>query len=190
MSLAKPMDVHAELLLIFACRRQLLSEVIEPALKRGDVVISDRFFDNSYAFQGGGWNVPYERIRTLDEWCAGPRPTLTFYFDLPVDVAMRRIHDTRTSVERQEREFHERVRTAYLSRATEEPKRVRVLDANRPMRDIRNEINSILSQDGHFAPIAPELLLRDSSEHAQTARRQSGRTPVRIDGPRRIRSLL
>ncbi len=141
MLLSDPMDINTELMLMFAARRQHLTEVIEPALAAGKTVISDRFTDSSYAFQGAR-GVPYERIQMLDDWCGGARPDITFLFDLPVEVASARISGSRDldRFEREKQDYHERVRTAYLHRAALEPHRVRIINSNQSIDAIRHDL--------------------------------------------------
>lgn len=148
--LDNPMDIHTELLLMTAARREHLTRVIEPALLRGDFVICDRFHDSSFAFQGGGRGVPFERIAELDNWCGGSRPDVTFWFDSPVDVAMQRTAG-RAALDRFESErsdFHARVRAAYQRRAAHEPMRFKLIDANRPIEVIREELATYVDQLG------------------------------------------
>lgn len=147
---AAQMDVNAELMLMFAARRQHLSEVIEPALAQGKIVISDRFVDSTYAFQGGGGCVPYSRIEGLDVWCGGARPDLTFLFDLPTEVAQARIADSRVldRFESEAQDYHERVRAAYLQRAELDPERVKIIDASRSIELIRGELIEVIRASG------------------------------------------
>lgn len=144
--LADDMDDDTELLLMFASRKQLLAEVIQPALLRGDIVISDRFHDSSYAFQGGGRHLSYQRIAELDGWVGGIRPTLTLYFDIDVETANARLSTTREldRFESEKQQFHRDVRAMYLRRAKEEPSRIRVIDGTQSIETIRTEIVSIL----------------------------------------------
>ncbi len=82
---------EAELLLIFAGRVQHVRDKILPALERGQWVVSDRFVDASYAYQGGGRGLSWRRIEYLEDWLvAGCRPDLTFWFDAPVEVGLKR----------------------------------------------------------------------------------------------------
>lgn len=143
--LSDPMCIDTELLLMFAARRQHMSQVIEPALARGDIVICDRFTDSSYAFQGGGRMVPFERIKELDAWCRPPRPDLTLLFDVPVEIAMARIGDRVLDRFEQEQEaFHERVRAGYRQRAAGDPERIKVLDGSKSIEEIRAKIGALL----------------------------------------------
>lgn len=153
MLLADSMDIDTELMLMFASRRQHLTEVIEPALAIGKVVISDRFADSSYAFQGAR-GVPYYRIQALDHWCGGSRPDVTFLFDLPVEVASARIADSRDldRFEREKQDYHERVKAAYLHRAAIEPQRVRIINANQSIEAIRQDL--LVAIDAALTPVS------------------------------------
>jgi len=129
------LTAEAELLLIFAARAQLVREVITPALEAGRWVLSDRFTDASYAYQGGGRGQPAARIAELERWaCAGQAPDLTLLLDVPVALGRERVAG-RGAADRIEHEadaFFERVRATYRARAAAEPARFRVLDARQP----------------------------------------------------------
>ena len=131
--LASTMHPDTEALLMAAARREHLEQVIRPALAAGTWVISDRFVDASFAYQGGGRGVDRERLQFLEDWVvAGTRPDLTLLFDLPEDTARGRLTGARApdKFEREDREFFRAVRAAYLDRAQAEPARVRRLDAS------------------------------------------------------------
>lgn len=123
---------EVELLLMFASRAQLVREVVEPALARGDWVLCDRYTDASYAYQGAGRGQPVARIAGLEQWaCDGIEPDLTLLLDLPVPAGRARAA-SRGAADRIEVEadaFFERVRACYMARAAAEPARFRVLDA-------------------------------------------------------------
>lgn len=126
-----PVCAESELLLMFAARAQLVRSVIEPALAAGRWVLSDRYTDASYAYQGGGRGQPVARIAELEAWAAGVRPDLTLLLDLPVAQGLARA-GSRAAADRIEAErddFFERVRAAYRARAAAEPQRFRVIDA-------------------------------------------------------------
>jgi dTMP kinase len=126
-----PVCAESELLLMFAARAQLVRSVIEPALAAGRWVLSDRYSDASYAYQGGGRGQPAARIAELESWAAGVRADLTLLLDLPVAQGLARA-GSRAAADRIEAErddFFERVRAAYRARATAEPQRFRVIDA-------------------------------------------------------------
>jgi dTMP kinase len=135
-----PMHLETEALLMFAARREHLDKVIEPALAAGTWVISDRFTDASFAYQGGGRGLALDRLRTLETWVQGDfQPDLTFLFDVPVAVARKRM-GSQSSLDRFELEgegFFERVRAAYLARAANAPNRIRVIDARESIANIR-----------------------------------------------------
>ncbi|MFO7703931.1 MAG: dTMP kinase [Halopseudomonas sp.] len=127
------MCADAELLLMFAARAQHLHGLIKPALKADKVVISDRFTDATYAYQGGGRGIPVERIACLETWVqADLRPDITVIFDVPVEVGMARAR-ARSELDRfevEQQSFFEAVRHTYLARAAAEPQRYRVIDAS------------------------------------------------------------
>jgi dTMP kinase len=89
--LNQPMDLETEALLMFAARREHLAQVIEPALSRGDWVLSDRFTDATFAYQGGGRGLPRDKLEALERWVQGGfQPDLTVLFDVPTDTASQR----------------------------------------------------------------------------------------------------
>jgi dTMP kinase len=134
---------EAELLLIFAARLHHIRETIEPALRNGRWVVSDRFTDASYAYQGAGRGIDASRIEYLENWIQKDlRPDLTFLFDAPVEVGMERARK-RSGSDRFEGEgadFFRRVREAYLTLARREPERVRPIDAARPLAEVQEQI--------------------------------------------------
>jgi dTMP kinase len=125
--------------------------VIEPALARGDDVLCDRFTDATYAYQGAGDGVSTPFIATLERLVHGHcNPDLTLLFDVPSTVSRERLDRMRAEgrvldkFERQVEAFFERVRNAYLDRAAADPARFRVIDATRPVADVRTELETIL----------------------------------------------
>lgn len=130
---ARTLFAETELLLMFAARAQLVRELIEPALQRGAAVVSDRFTDASFAYQGGGRGIEMGRIAELERWAAGLKPDLTFLLDVGVGQGLARARSRGGEPDRIEREredFFERVRATYLARAAAEPQRFRVIDAS------------------------------------------------------------
>jgi dTMP kinase len=146
--LAEPMHIETETMLMFAARREHLARVIAPALEAGRWVLSDRFTDATYAYQGGGRGLSIDRIAALERWVHGDlQPDLTLYFDLPVEVARRRLIASESTPDRFEREasgFFERVRSAYLERAAAHPHRFRVIDAVESLDNVKKSLESIL----------------------------------------------
>ena len=141
---------ETELLLMFASRAQLVRETIRPALARGAVVLSDRFTDASFAYQGGGRGIDAGRIAELERWACGIKPDLSLLLDLPIDQGLARARG-RGPADRIENEsdgFFERVRSAYRRRAAEEPARWRVIDASQPVEQVRAALDTAL--DGWF----------------------------------------
>lgn len=136
-----------ELLLIFAARAQHVAEVIRPALSRGEWVVCDRFTDATYAYQGGGRQLPAEWVAQLEVLVQDElRPDLTFLLDAPVDLGLARA-GARGELDRfeQERfEFFQRVRQSYLNRARLEPDRFRVIDTARPLVEIAEDIRGLM----------------------------------------------
>ena len=136
-------SLDTETLLMFAARQAHVAAVIRPALAAGRWVLSDRFTDATFAYQGGGRGVPFERIAELERWVLRDlRVDRTFLFDIPPDVARARMSTTRTldRFEREREAFHQRVRNAYLSRAEADIDRIRVLDAELPVATLQAEL--------------------------------------------------
>lgn len=131
---------EAELLLVFAARAQHLTHVIRPALEKGQWVLSDRFTDATFAYQGGGRGFPMGRITWLQDWIqSGLHPDLTLLLDLPVQHGLLRAKD-RSDPDRFESEaasFFDRVRSVYLDRAAESPDRFQVVDASQPLEQVQ-----------------------------------------------------
>ena len=126
---------ETELLLMFAARAQHVRETILPALERGAWVISDRFTDSSYAYQGAGRGLENGLIGELERRVVGLQPGLTLLLDVDVGEGRGRTRGRDAHPDRIEREhddFFERVRAAFLARAAAEPQRFRVIDAARP----------------------------------------------------------
>jgi dTMP kinase len=130
---------ESELLLMFAARAQLVRELIAPALAAGRWVLSDRYTDASYAYQGGGRGQPVARIAELEAWAAPIQPDLTLLLDLPVAQGLARAagRGAPDRIERENGDFFERVRAAYRARAAAEPARFRVIDSSQPVEAVR-----------------------------------------------------
>jgi len=132
-------SAESELLLMFAARAQLVRELIRPALDTGRWVLSDRFTDASYAYQGGGRGQPESRIAALEDWAAAMKPDLTLLLDLSIGEGLARIggRGQADRIELESTDFFERVRAAYRARAAAEPERFRVIDASLPVDEVR-----------------------------------------------------
>lgn len=130
---------RADALLFMAARAQLVERVIEPALARGTVVISDRYLDSTLAYQGFGGQLGIAELTPVGRFATGGlRPDLTILFDLPVEVGLARKSDAETTrfEAHFDRAFHERVRAGYLALAAAEPDRWVVIDASAPEADV------------------------------------------------------
>jgi len=145
--LSQPMHIDTEILLMFAARREHLTRVILPALEAGKWVISDRFTDATYAYQGGGREVPLDRIAVLEKWVQGDfQPDLTLVFHVSVEIAEQR-RGGRAGGDRFEqldKAFFERVSAQYLSRAAQDPARMRIVDASGALTDIQKTLEEII----------------------------------------------
>ncbi|MBU0592286.1 MAG: dTMP kinase [Gammaproteobacteria bacterium] len=141
------MHLETEALLMFASRREHLAQVILPALEAGKWVISDRFTDASFAYQGGGRGIDEARLLILEDWVQqGLQPDLTLLFDVPLEVARQRLSASVTldRFEQEKQDFFQRVRQAYLARAAQFPERIRVIDSTRTVPQIRAELETLL----------------------------------------------
>jgi len=140
---------QSELLLVFASRAQHLEELIRPALARGDTVLCDRFTDASWAYQGGGRQMPDEWIAALEEMVHGDlKPDFTLLLDLPVEQGLERA-SRRGEADRFEQEslrFFNRVRQAYLARAESNPRRFEIIDASGDLDQVWVQIESVLER--------------------------------------------
>jgi dTMP kinase len=135
------MSSRAETLMYTADRAEHVATVIAPALKRGAIVVTDRFVDSSLAYQGRGRNLPVTDIAGLNQWATGGlRPDLTILLDLPPMAGLVRRAPSADRLEAEPAEFHQRVREGFLAQARAEPQRYLVLDATRPPGEISREI--------------------------------------------------
>lgn len=144
------MTAMTELLLMFAARRQHVDQVIEPALAAGTWVISDRFTDSSYAYQGGGRELGMETVSALEDFVLGDfRPDLTIVLDLDVSTGLTRATSNASPdrFESEQREFFERVRKVFLDRASGD--RYRVVDTSQSIEAVQSEISRIITTFYH-----------------------------------------
>jgi dTMP kinase len=147
--LSEPMHLETEALLMFAARREHLDKLIFPALKAGKWVVSDRFTDATYAYQGGGRDLGREKLEILERWVQGDfQPDLTLLFDLPTEIACERLAKTGNNPDRFEQEarhFFEKVRTAYLDCAARNPDRIKIIDARQRLDDIQKQLDIVVT---------------------------------------------
>ncbi|WP_295993966.1 dTMP kinase [Rugamonas sp.] len=147
--LHEKMHLETEALLMFASRRENLAQLIEPALARGDWVITDRFTDASFAYQGGGRGLDLRKLEALEQWVHPDlQPDLTFLFDVPLEVARARLDATRAldKFEQEQSDFFFAARQEYLRRAAQFPQRFHVIDSTQPIAQIQVQLLAILDQ--------------------------------------------
>lgn len=138
--LNEKMHLETEALLMFASRREHLAQVILPALERGDWVISDRFTDATFAYQGGGRGLSLAKLEQLECWVhPALQPDLTLLFDVPLEIARQRLERSRTldKFEQETERFFLATRAEYLRRAAENPARFRIIDSSQPVSDVK-----------------------------------------------------
>ncbi len=146
--LHEPMLPETEALIMFAARKEHIEQVIRPALVAGKIVISDRFTDASFAYQSGGRGLSAERLAILESWVhADLQPDMTLLFDLPTDMAAQRLASARAPdrFEREQADFHARVRAAYLRRAEQYPQRIHIIDGSGSLEAVRVQLAAVLS---------------------------------------------
>jgi dTMP kinase len=144
----KGMAAETELLLMFASRAQLVRELVKPALARGQWVVSDRFTDASFAYQGGGRGLDSGLIAELERWAVNLKPDLTLLLDVDVEQGLARMRGRGEPdrIESEANEFFARVRAAYRSRAAAEPARIRLVDAAAPAEAVQLAIRDELQR--------------------------------------------
>jgi dTMP kinase len=144
------MASDTELLLMFAARAEHVEQVIKPALERGQWVLSDRFVDATFAYQGGGRGIDLQRISTLSDWTLKDLQTdVTFLFDLSVELGQQRVLSRNEGIDRFEQEkvdFFQRIRERYLQRAQQEPNRIKVIDASKSIVEIELQLIVLLDK--------------------------------------------
>jgi dTMP kinase len=137
-----------ELLLMFAARAQNVDELILPALSRGEIVLCDRFTDSSLVYQGAARGLGAEVVYEVDRIaCRGLVPDLTIVIDIETELGLQRAHDrnrkaqdVETRLDEQAIGFHRKVREAYLQLATDEPKRVKLIDGSRSEKEVADDV--------------------------------------------------
>lgn len=145
MLLSQPMSIGTEALLMFAARLEHVEQVIKPALAAGKWVISDRFSDASFAYQGAGRGMDWEKLKQLEQW-VGVQPDLTLFFDVPIEVARQRLSNNASldRFEQEQGEFFERVRAGYHRRVAENPARFAVIDAAQSLGAVQQQLVAII----------------------------------------------
>ena len=132
---------NAEVLLMFAARSQHLEQLILPNIKAGRWVVCDRFTDSTYAYQGGGRELSFDRIAQIEQWAQGEfRPDLTLLFDADIKTAQQRVRqiDSPDRFEKETDAFHDRVRAAFINLHTLQPERIKYIDATRDVEEVKS----------------------------------------------------
>ncbi len=141
------MHADTELMLMFAARNEHIQNKIMPALKQGDWVLSDRFTDASYAYQGGGRGLDVERIAQLEQWVLQDFiPDMTLLLDVPVEIGMSRVESRgkKDRIELEATDFFNRVRQAYIDRSEQFPERIKLIDSSQTVEHTKQQIKVIL----------------------------------------------
>ena len=144
----KNLTAEAELLLMNASRAQLVREVIRPALGAGEIVLCDRFYDSTTVYQGSGRRLDAARVQTVIDFAVGElQPDLTILLKIPLEISEQRRANRRGSdrFESANRDFFRRIEAGYAALAEENPKRIRVIDAHRPLETVQREIWATVS---------------------------------------------
>lgn len=145
--LNQPMHAETEALLMFAARLEHIEQVIKPALQRGIWVVSDRFSDASFAYQGGGRGMSVAKLEQLECWVhENFQPDLTLLFDLPVEVARQRLSKNITldRFEQEKDSFFEKVRQAYLERRKKHPDRFVLINAAQSPEQVKVNLEKVI----------------------------------------------
>jgi dTMP kinase len=145
---AEKIEPETELLMMFAGRAQHLKTKILPALNAGKWVVTDRFIDASYAYQGGGRKMDVKAIRMLDQWIVGEHyPELTLLLDISPEDGFKRTEKRsmgKDRIEQEKLDFFERVREVYLQRAKQDPERIKIINASVALADVEKQIGKVL----------------------------------------------
>ena len=147
--LHQKMSMDTEALLMFAARAEHIAQVIKPALQAGKWVISDRYTDASFAYQGAGRGMDWQKLQQLESWVhADLQPDLTLFFDVPVEVARQRLSNNvmLDKFEQEQGDFFERVRSGYHRRVKEQPQRYAVIDAAQSLEQVTAQLVTLIAK--------------------------------------------
>jgi dTMP kinase len=151
----QPINSSTELFLYLGDRAQHIQEVVAPAIAQGKIVLCDRHIDSTVAYQGYGRGIDIDLLRRLNNMATGGiKPDLTFLLDCPVEIALSRTAARGSSqalredrFEREELDFHQRVRAGFLELAHAEPNRFRIIDASTPIPEVTEQIKVIIDRE-------------------------------------------
>lgn len=154
------LTAHTEALLMSASRAQHVREFILPALERGEIVISDRYVDSTYAYQGGGRELSLDDLRVIQQFATGGlEPDIRLLLDVPVEIGLARRHDDVDQVNRIDRaplDFHQRVRETYLALVANDPTSWDIIDASASIEDVAVAIQSAVARRLANWPVSAE----------------------------------
>jgi dTMP kinase len=140
------MGMRCEMLLYMSARAQMIHEIIRPALDAGKVVVSDRFVSSTLAYQLGGEGLTADEIRSVARVAIGDRwPDLTLLLDMPVERSLARVRREKDRIEQRPMEYHEQVRKNFLAQAKTDPRRIKIIVADRPREEVQKEIWEVVS---------------------------------------------
>lgn len=147
-------DQRAEVLLFAASRAQIVSNIIKPALEKGKIVISNRYVDSSYAYQGIARKMGLDWVIEINKWATqGLLPDITFFLDIPEELGLKRVDKSRNIRDKIEKDgeiFQKKVREGYYKLAKLFPERYRIIDANRNedliQKDIKKEVDKFIKK--------------------------------------------
>ncbi len=138
---------RCESFLFLADRAQNIDIIVKPAVKQGEIVLCDRHIDSTVAYQGYGRGLDINEINMLNNLATGgKKPDLTLVFDVDVETSMKRVGKEKDRMESAGIEFHNRVRNGYLELATQEPDRIKVLDATKTIEEIHEKVIEIIEK--------------------------------------------
>ena len=139
---------EVELMLMLSDRKDHVEKIILPNLKKGNWVISDRFMDSSIAYQGGGRQLDKKLIISLTDYLNLPQPDLTLLFDLPVEISLSRVkaRGELDRFEKEELEFHKRIRNTYLELAKNNSNRIKIIDSSKKIESMLNNVKQAIEK--------------------------------------------
>ena len=139
---------EVELMLMLSDRKDHVEKIILPNLKKGNWVVSDRFMDSSIAYQGGGRQLDKKLIIAVTEYLNLPQPDLTLLFDLPVEISLSRVkaRGDLDRFEKEEIEFHKRIRNTYLDLATNNSNRIKIIDSSQKIESMLNNVKKAIEK--------------------------------------------
>jgi len=139
---------EVELMLMLSDRKDHVEKIILPNLEKGNWVVSDRFMDSSIAYQGGGRQLDKKLIISLTDYLNLPQPDLTLLFDLPVEISLSRVkaRGELDRFEKEELEFHKRIRNTYLELAKNNSNRIKIIDSSKKIESMLNNVKQAIEK--------------------------------------------